>query len=166
MSSVLGNSFSIDMRVRMQPVTLGGQRYDIEHDAVDARLDVLRTVSGCALRLRFDVRLLGACMRCLGEAGPTIEVEAREVDQPGGGEELHSPYLKDGQMDVAGWARDALTLTLPVRLLCRPDCRGLCPVCGGNLNEADPDEHRHDSGGDSRWTKLREWRPGERSGFS
>ena len=95
-------------------------------------------------------------MRCLADARPVIEVEAREVEQPGEAEELHSPYFEDGVLELAGWARDALVLALPPRLLCREDCRGLCPVCGVDLNEADPDEHRHESDGDPRWAKLSE----------
>jgi uncharacterized protein len=52
--------------------------------------------------------------------------------------------------------RDALTLALPPRLLCREDCRGLCPVCGIDLNTVDPDEHRHEPAPDPRWSKLSE----------
>jgi len=37
---------------------------------------------------------------------------------------------------VDRWARDLLADALPARLLCREECRGLCPVCGANLNEA------------------------------
>jgi uncharacterized protein len=47
-------------------------------------------------------------------------------------------------------------LALPPRLLCREDCRGLCPVCGEDLNTVDPEEHRHETGGDPRWSKLSE----------
>jgi uncharacterized protein len=52
--------------------------------------------------------------------------------------------------------RDALMLALPARLLCREECLGLCPVCGADLNSADPEEHRHETGGDPRWSKLSE----------
>ncbi len=49
-------------------------------------------------------------MRCLTEAGPAFEVDAREVSQPGGGDELESPYVEDGWLDLRAWARDALAL--------------------------------------------------------
>jgi uncharacterized protein len=106
--------------------------------------------------LRFDAHLSGACMRCLEQAEPVISVDAREIDQPGGGEELHSPYVEEDLVDLSGWARDALLLALPAQLLCRPDCKGLCAVCGVNLNDADPAAHEHERGGDPRWAKLRE----------
>jgi uncharacterized protein len=84
-------------------------------------------------------------------------VDAREVSQPGEGDELESPYVTDGLLDLRGWARDALALTLPTQLLCRADCAGLCPTCGADLNEAGP-EHAHESGPDPRWAKLSELR--------
>jgi uncharacterized protein len=96
-------------------------------------------------------------MRCLEPADPRFEVDAREVSQPGGGEELESPYVsEDGELDLAAWAHDALALALPAQLTCRADCAGLCPQCGASLNE-DPD-HRHESEPDQRWSKLSEIR--------
>lgn len=151
-----GEGRRLDLAVRLDPVMLAGQRYAVGSGAVDARLDMSRTLSGWALHLSFQAPLSGACMRCLEPASPSFEIDAREVDQPGGGEDLHSPYLDGDQLDLSGWARDALTLALPAQLLCREDCRGLCGVCGANLNEADPAEHRHEAGGDPRWAKLRE----------
>ena len=50
--------------------------------------------------------------------------------------------MQDGALDLHGWARDALALALPAKLLCRPDCAGLCPVCGADLNLA-ADDHAH-----------------------
>jgi len=65
--------------------------------------------------------------------------------------------VEDGTLDVGAWARDALALALPAAVLCQPDCAGLCPDCGENLNTAGP-EHHHDSGPDPRWAKLSELR--------
>jgi uncharacterized protein len=45
---------------------------------------------------------------------------------------------------------------MPQRLLCRPDCAGLCAVCGESLNDAEAGAHDHPSEPDSRWDKLRE----------
>jgi uncharacterized protein len=153
-----GGGRRLDVEVRVEPVELGGQRYTVDSTAVEARIDVSRTTSGYAFRLRFDAHLSGPCMRCLTDARPVINVESREVEQPGEAEELHTPYLEDGQLELTGWVRDALLLALPTRLLCRDDCRGLCSVCGADLNSADPEEHRHERGGDPRWEKLGELR--------
>jgi uncharacterized protein len=96
-------------------------------------------------------------MRCLEEATPAFAVDAREVSQPGGGDELSSPYVKGDELDLGGWARDALALALPATLLCSPDCAGLCAVCGANLNTAG-DDHTHERERDPRWRKLSELR--------
>ena len=93
-------------------------------------------------------------MRCLEDADAVVEVDAREVDQPGGGDDLLSPYLDDQELDVRGWTRDALALALPTQILCREDCAGLCPRCGENLNH-NPD-HEHEPEPDPRWAKLSE----------
>jgi len=135
----------------------GGTSYEVAPAEIDATLEVSRmTQGGYALRLRFATALSGPCMRCLEPAEPEAEVDAREVDQPGGGEELRSPYVEGEVLDLAAWARDAYALALPNQVVCREDCAGLCPECGANLNEQ-PD-HAHEAAPDPRWAKLRELR--------
>lgn len=151
-----GEGRSFDLAVHVEPLTLGGEPYEVSPPAVPVKLDVSRMMgNGYALRVRFDVTLEGACMRCLKDAAPQIEVDSREVDRPGGGEELSSPYLREETLDLAGWARDALMLALPTQMLCSEGCAGLCPVCATDLNEAGP-EHSHERAPDPRWAKLRE----------
>ncbi|HEV3048024.1 MAG TPA: DUF177 domain-containing protein [Solirubrobacteraceae bacterium] len=172
-----GEGRRLELRTRIEPLALGSESYQAqptegqarpdggalsgagapsEDEGVPVQLDVSRmNGGGYALRLRFDALAAGPCMRCLNAAAPRIEVEAREVDAPGGGEELDSPYVREETLDLAGWARDAFALALPWQILCREDCAGLCPVCAVDLNEAGP-EHRHESAPDPRWAKLRE----------
>ena len=132
----------------------GGQRYDVPGGEVEATLDVAHTTNGYSLRLRFASELEGPCVRCLESADHEVEVDAREIDQPGGGEELSSPYFDEGHLDMRAWARDALALALPTQIVCREDCAGLCAVCGENLNHS-PD-HVHEREPDPRWAALRE----------
>ena len=143
LSSGEGRRFELDVPVGA--FEFGGQRYELPSEVVDARLNVDHTTAGYSMRLRFDAELAGPCMRCL---------DAREIDQPGGGEDLRSPYLEEGRLDLTAWARDALALALPKQIVCREDCRGLCSVCGANLND-DP-EHAHEAEPDPRWAALRE----------
>lgn len=156
-----GEGRRMDTEVGIEPLMLAGQRYTVDGGTVDTRLDVSRTVSGgYALRLRFDAPLEGACMRCMADAMPVMSVDAREIDQPGDVEELHSPYLDSSVLDLAAWSRDALVLAMPAQIVCREECLGLCSVCGANLNEADPEEHRHAESTDPRWAKLRDLKLG------
>ncbi len=148
-----GEGRRLVLEVGLDPLQFGGETYVITPEAVEAILDISRTThNGHALRLRFDASLRGPCMRCLEPARPEVSVDSREVDQPGDVEELRSPYVEDDVIDLRGWARDALALALPAQLTCRPDCAGLCPQCGANLNE-DP-EHAHEAEPDPRWAKL------------
>lgn len=149
-----GQGRRLELTAHPGSLELGGSEYRF-HPQGPARLDVSRTASGHAMRLRFAGELAGPCMRCLGEARLAVEVEAREVSQPAArDEELTSPYVADGELDLTAWARDALALALPDKVLCRPDCAGLCPVCGVSLNDVDPAEHRHEPERDPRWAAL------------
>ena len=151
-----GEATSAELIVAVEALEFGGQTYTAEDGLVDVRLDVSRTTGqGHSLRLRFDARLSGPCMRCLEDAGALVEVDAREVDQPAAGDDdLSSPYLDDQELDLRAWARDSLVLSLPVQIVCKEDCRGLCPVCGADLN-AEPG-HEHEKEPDPRWAKLSE----------
>jgi uncharacterized protein len=152
-----GEGGRLDLEADPGQLELGGERYAVAGSSVPARLDLSRTAAGYAVRMRFTARVSGRCMRCLEPADVAVEIDAREVDQPGtDDEELRSPYIDHDELDLSSWAHDALALALPIQLLCRPDCRGLCPVCGVSLNDTDPEQHRHDPEPDPRWAKLRE----------
>lgn len=153
-----GEGRRLDLHVGLGPLELGADTYRVLPSPVPVRLEVSRTTGqGYALRLRFTASLQGPCMRCLEAAEPSFDVDAREVSQPGEAEELDSPYLDAGILDLGAWARDALALALPASLLCRAECAGLCPICGENLNRAGP-EHHHEQAPDPRWAKLAEIR--------
>jgi len=153
-----GEGRRLDLHVAIPPFSFGGERYEVVSEPVAVALDVSRTTgSGYALRLRFAAAIDGPCMRCLGPASPELAVDAREISMPNGGEELTSPYLDaKGELDLRAWARDGLALALPATIACTPECRGLCPQCGTNLNE-DP-EHEHEREPSPRWAKLSELR--------
>src|SRR3954454_18215538 len=151
-----GEGRRIELDVPVERLSYGGSVYDVTPSPMPVQLDISRmTHAGYALRLRFTARLHGPCMRCLEPAQPEFHVDAREVSQPGGGDELASPYVDEaGELDLHAWARDALSLAVPDQILCRPDCAGLCAICGENLN-LHP-EHEHEREPDPRWAKLRE----------
>lgn len=103
------------------------------------------------------VQLQGSCARCLDEISTTEEIDLQELycypDK-----ELDDPEASriEGELiDLEPVLRDAVVLDLPFTPLCRPDCAGLCPECGANLNQ-DPD-HGHAEPVDPRWAELAEW---------
>jgi uncharacterized protein len=143
--------------IALEPVVLGGQRYLPVPDKVQAELVVSRAQTGTVFELRFRTRLHGPCYRCLADAVVDVDVAAREYQATSpDSDELRTPYLANDQLDVSAWARDAIVLQLPDKILCRVDCAGLCPVCGRDLNV---DPHGHDDEElDSRWAALSELR--------
>jgi uncharacterized protein len=150
-----GEGKRIELPVRLEPVELGGQTYAANPVSVQTRLEISRPSGGFAFRIQFPVHLEGPCMRCLEAAQLDLEVEAREINASlTDDEDLRSPYVEDDQLDIGRWAHDATILALPTRILCRPDCLGLCPTCGVPLNDADPADHQHESAKDPRWAAL------------
>lgn len=77
------------------------------------------------------------CARCLKRFTRDIDVEVRELfTHAPATDDDHYP-ITDGEIDLEPCARDAVLLSVPFAPLCRQDCQGLCPRCGGdrNLNE-------------------------------
>ena len=151
-----GESLRDEQEIEIAPVELGGQRYIVVPETVPAELTVTRASTGTVYELRFSVRVHGPCVRCLGDAVLEEELRLREyqAESPGGADELTTPYVADNRLDLSAWARDALVLALPDKILCRPDCAGLCPVCGIDLN-SEPHEHEGEEP-DPRWAALGE----------
>ena len=151
-----GEQFRDEREIQLQPLELGGQRYLPVPEKVPAELSITRASTGDVFELAFRVRLHGPCFRCLDDAVLDVPISAREYQaaSPEVDEELRTPYLQDDRLDLSAWARDALALELPDKILCRPECAGLCPVCGKNLND-EPHEHDEEAS-DPRWSALAE----------
>ncbi|HEY3463352.1 MAG TPA: DUF177 domain-containing protein [Gaiellaceae bacterium] len=143
------------VEIELEPLLLGGQSYEPQPDPAPAELAVTRASSGTVLELAFDVRLEGPCFRCLADAELQLSLDLREYEatKPESDEE-RTEYLDDDRLDLSAWAHDAIALALPDKILCRPDCAGLCPVCGKDLN-VEPHEHVEERL-DPRWEKLSE----------
>ncbi len=149
-----GDQFRDEVEVELDPLVLGGQEYVPTPALVPAGLIVTKASSGTVLDLSFRVRLEGPCFRCLGDTALELAIRAREYQalKPGDDDDLRSPYVEEDVLDLSAWARDALALELPEKILHDPDCAGLCPVCGKDLNvEPHTHEERH---GDPRWAAL------------
>jgi len=123
-------------------------------EKVPSELAITKASTGSLFELRFAARLHGPCFRCLDDTVLDLPVDAQEYQatSPGESDELRTPYVVDDKLDLAAWSRDALALAMPDKILCRPDCAGLCPACGKNLND---EPHTHDDAPrDSRWAAL------------
>jgi uncharacterized protein len=153
-----GETFRDEQDIQLDPLVLGGQRYLPVPGTVKGDLTVTKTTNGTLFELRFGTRLHGPCYRCLTDAVIDESISAREYQaaSPDGDDELRTPYVRDDVLDLSAWAHDTLVLELPDKILCRPECAGLCPVCGRELNV---EWHEHtDEEPDPRWAALAELR--------
>lgn len=153
-----GASQDLSLDVELEPFVLAGQRYEVFPAPVPVAVTVSQASGATVFDLRFRARVSGPCMRCLGHAEVDADVSARELHDGGAdpADGLRSDYVADDTLDVGAWVRDAIALALPEQILCTPECAGLCPVCGKDLN-VEPHEHP-DLELDPRWAALEELR--------
>jgi uncharacterized protein len=127
-----------------------------------------RTGRSILARADLSTAIDAYCSRCLREVVAPIDVTIEEVALPtidiDSGLPIDPTAEPDAlrldehhELDLDGPVREAIVLAEPIALLCRPDCRGLCVVCGADLN-SDP-QHGHDEDDfDPRLAALAEWR--------
>jgi len=151
--------------LELGPFALGGQEYQLVPRGEGVALEVERIAGGFLVSVALRAMVYGACYRCLREVA--VEVDVREQEfVPVRGEAWDeadmSPFIVDLVVDVPALAREAVILGLPEKILCEESCRGLCPECGGDLNQdtcsCAP------TAADPRWQKLRGLDPGRGPG--
>lgn len=115
-------------------------------DGGHVRID--RTNTGILTRGHLDATVDLSCARCLDEAAATVGVDFAEEFEPSvdvtSGRPLPAPENdltftidQNHQLDLGEALRQNVIAALPIQPLCRPDCAGLCPTCGANLNDGD-----------------------------
>ena len=117
-------------------------------EPVSAEVLVLPTEKGCLVRGTLTGKVALPCNRCAESAEVTLNdrfetfeylpgapLDEDEVDEAP--EEDSHITLTEGSpmLDLAALCWEEFSLALPVNPLCKPDCKGLCPVCGANLNK-------------------------------
>jgi uncharacterized protein len=151
-----GDRFQQTFGLDIAPVTLGGARHDVVlPDGVTVTVD--RVAGGFLVGIDAEARIYGPCARCLKEVVLPVRAEQQEfapTAKDGWEESDLSPFIADLVVDLSGLVREAVVLAVPAQLVCSPDCRGLCPACGHDLNTGScacpPDVP------DERWGKLRD----------
>lgn len=148
-----GEAYRDELELELHAFDFGGQRYVPVPEKVPALFEISRANTGTVFTLSFTARLHGPCYRCLGDAVLELPISGREYQaESPDDEQLTTPYLHGTNLDLSAWAHDAIALALPEKILCRPDCAGLCPACGKNLNEEPHTHEQHEA--DPRWAAL------------
>ena len=139
-----GDSYPLTGKVDVATYTVGEKEYQLQ-DGID--YDVVFTNAGTGVLLTGMVRAhaTGECDRCLEPASFDIAGEIEEFylfEEPehveGEDDDVEfSLVSEDHTIDLSDAFLSALVMETPFVVLCREDCKGLCPVCGANLNEED-----------------------------
>ena len=159
-----GTPLVFEHKIWLPPIRLAGQDYIFVPDIVAAAVRVIDVGRGYTVAMTFSCRLEGPCWRCLEPADLDIDVSVEDffeaelppLEELGEEDEPTLWYEEDGILNLSEWARDAIAELLPPKVLCRQECKGLCPQCGADLNLV---QCGCEPPADFRWDKLRDWKP-------
>jgi uncharacterized protein len=98
-----------------------------------------RISEGIYLSGRLNSRVLLECVRCLEDAIVPLTLDIDELFYYPPEAAPAEAYVvgENGFIDLSPLVRELALLDMPIQPLCRPDCQGLCMICGQNLNESD-----------------------------
>ena len=139
--------------------------FDIAKVHLEANLDLLRlrgeahitrTAQGLLVQVALNTNLLTECVRCLTDFQQPIEINFTELYAFNRNSITESELLlpDDAHINLAPLIREYGLLAIPSQPLCRPECKGLCPICGENQNETTC--HHAEEMIDLRLTKLKQ----------
>jgi len=117
--------------------------------------EVVRTPQGLLVKVKMNAKITAECVRCLSDFDQSLDVDCSELYASNRKNVTESGLLlpEDGKIDLAPLLREFMFLEVPIQPLCRPDCKGLCPECGENLN--DNICNHPTTNGDSRFDVLK-----------
>lgn len=113
------------------------------------------TANGILAHVMLTASLASQCVRCLNDFDLSLHTDFTELYAFSSNSTTDSELIfpEDGHIDLIPLIREYMLLEMPIGPLCRPDCKGLCPVCGENLNETTC--HHEDSSIDPRLSVLK-----------
>jgi uncharacterized protein len=128
---------------------------DLRLNSLNGLVRATRTPQGILLQADFHTIIDLECVRCLTDFQQTLMVNFTELYA------FSQRYVTDsgllmpetGIIDLTPVLREYALLEIPISPLCRPDCKGLCPICGNNLNESVC--YHEEESGDPRLASLR-----------
>ena len=174
----------------LSPVTLSGRIQPVPGDEESAPARPKAGEGAFRLQGAMSCRIELTCVRCLEPFSVDLAEEldllylpqsanvARAADEPSAEEsaadaltelsgrglepdELAVSFYRDGRIDLSHMVVEQIVLALPMKPLCKPDCRGLCALCGANRNLESCDCAPEES--DPRWAPLKTLQKSRRS---
>ena len=120
------------------PFSLGDYqlRSDERTESLSGEITLIRTQTGIQALLDFSAFVNAQCVRCLEEFKQPLHAVFQELYtfSPQTLSEDEEAIPEDGYLDFEKVISDSIFLEYPIKPLCKPDCLGLCILCGQNLN--------------------------------
>ena len=120
---------------------------DLTVKNLESTVRISRTREGLLLQVKGEAEIETSCVGCLVEFFLPVRFEFEELYQFPSRyrEETDLVLPDDGYIDLSELYREYLILAMPIRRLCKPDCKGLCAICGANLNESICEHYQRDN---------------------
>lgn len=129
----VGSHFDVNIALGFQDLS-----HDLSVESIEGKVTFLRTDDGVVGYGVLAVGIEADCARCAELTQKTVEIELEECFRPAmdiaPGEQI-SPIDGNGYINLRPILRDLAIVSTPMQILCRPDCKGLCPRCGIDLNQ-------------------------------
>jgi uncharacterized protein len=115
-------------------LSVGG---DIHVEEFSGHVRLTRTPQGIVAKGDFSANIPAECARCLKPFAAPIAIQLEDlfVYPPQNATDPLLAVAEDAHLNLEPLLREYILVNQPTRLLCREDCKGLCPVCGNDLNE-------------------------------
>ena len=112
---------------------------DLDLTDLMGEVRVTRTAQGLLLQLKMSAKTLSACVRCLEEFDQPLEIGFTELYAFSPNSLTESGLLvpENGKINLEPLIREEMLVAVPISTMCRADCKGLCPICGDNLNSVE-----------------------------
>jgi len=147
----LGTSLTLSLDTG--PQTVG----ELEIRFLRGTLRAIRVQGGILVQGSVDTQLELSCVRCLEAYTMPVTLDVEEIFRlPDTSPIPDQPYAmtSDGAIDLTPLLRELTWIAIPLKPICRPDCKGLCPHCGANLNQGTCDCQKKEI--DPRWALLQD----------
>ncbi len=119
---------------------------DVSAKDLKSLVRLSRTREGLLFQVKGDAEIMTNCVTCLEEFYLPVHFEFEELYEFPSRyrEETDLVLPADGYIDLSELYREFMILGIPIRSLCKEDCKGLCEVCGVNLNQTTCEHHAND----------------------
>jgi uncharacterized protein len=117
---------------------------DLVLSEMDGNIKVTRTAEGLLVQVKMVAKVSIECVRCLDSFSQLLYIDFTDLYNFAHHISDESDLIvpENGILDMTPSIREEMQVAIPIKPLCRPDCKGLCPVCGENRNIVQCDHHQ------------------------